>query len=59
MKCDKCKQEIEDGREIETDRGAILCNSCDCARLSCCDNPEEPRTEDDFYNEIKKEQEED
>jgi len=54
MKCERCKKEIEAGKGIETDRGAILCYGCDSIRLSCLNNTEEERTEDDFYEEIRK-----
>ena len=48
--CQRCKI---DNAEVETDRGIFLCNSCDCERLSRINNTENPKTEEDFYKEIK------
>jgi hypothetical protein len=50
-KCDRCKINIA---EIEIDN-FYLCNSCDCERLSCLNNTENPKTEEEFFKEIKNE----
>ena len=42
-----------DKGEIETEKG-FLCNSCDCERLSCLNNTENPKTIDEFWNEVLK-----
>lgn len=44
VKCVRCGQ----GGEVETERG-VLCNSCDCERLSCINNIEVEKTEEDFW----------
>jgi len=47
--CQRCKvYEVE----VETDRGVLLCESCDSQRLSCLNNTENPKTEEDFYKEM-------
>lgn len=48
-KCIRCGKETED--MVETERG-YLCFACDCERLSCAENPENPRTEKDFWKEV-------
>lgn len=45
MKCIKCNREAI----IETENG-FLCNECDCERLSCINNTDNPRTEKEFWN---------
>lgn len=49
MRCERCNKEIEKYHEVQTERGNIICSSCDCIRLACINNPEYPKTEEDFY----------
>jgi hypothetical protein len=51
MKCERCKTETDE--IVETDRGIFLCYGCDSERLSCINNPDNPKTEEDFWKEIK------
>lgn len=41
-----------DKAEVETEKG-YLCNDCDCERLSCINNVDNPKTEEDFWKEIE------
>ena len=49
--CDRCKINEAD---VETERGFYLCFSCDSERLSCVNNTENPKTEEEFFEEMKK-----
>ena len=49
-KCERCNNFKA---EVETDKGVFLCYGCDAERLSRLNNPQNPKTEKDFYKEIK------
>jgi hypothetical protein len=50
VKCERCDLNIV---EVETEKGFLLCGSCDSVLNNCINEPNEPRTEEDFYRELK------